>query len=299
MSAIAVGSVFGAAALVIASLGGIWVYLRRKRGDEWRNDESGKQLIWSDQHSPYRDEEDRDRLGSHSRGATLGGASEIVATDFEGAPVGATAASHPQSSRHQYEHGEGEDGSPTSTRVPMASVSGGWGRPSRRKGITLAVLGLGRQGTSHPNDRNGERFDILADDDERELDDLGLYNVGVQRNGSSGSGASSGRPKRRSGSGKTWTSVVGESITGSIKSAGAAVQRAVSGTAAPSAAGQGSPDWWERDMEFVDTQAQLLDENGGPSNEHAIDGHVSPPSYVPESAEYLQGPVSTSETRYT
>ncbi len=40
------------------------------------------------------------------------------------------------------------------------------------------------------------------------------------------------------------------------------------------------------------------DKNSGPSNEHAIDGHVSPPSYVPESTEYLQGTFSTSEMHY-
>src|SRR5260370_1774356 len=40
------------------------------------------------------------------------------------------------------------------------------------------------------------------------------------------------------------------------------------------------------------------DKNSGPSNEHAIDGHVSPPSYVPESAEYLQGTFITSEMHY-
>ena len=197
---------------------------------------------------------------------------------------------------HQLDDGrhagvDGEDDSPTSTRdrprhLPMASISGGWGQPSRRKSIAMAVLGLGRPDASHANDRNRQRFDILADEDEREFEDLGPYDASVRRNGSGRSGASAGRPK----SGRTWTSVVSQSITGSIKSAGAAVQRAVSGTPGPSATDQHIPDWWEKDMEFVDTQAQLLDENGGPSNEHAVDGRVGPP----EMFEHLQDGVSTS-----
>ena len=100
---------------------------------------------------------------------------------------------------------------------------------------------------SHANDWNRQWFDILADEDKCEFEDLGPYDASVWHNGSSRLGASAGRLK----SGRTWTSVMSQSITGSIKSVGAAVQCAISRTPGLSATGQHSLDWWEKDMEFV------------------------------------------------
>ncbi|KAF8340381.1 uncharacterized protein EI90DRAFT_3150780 [Cantharellus anzutake] len=295
--AITLGSIFGVCAFVAASLGGTCVYLRRNPS-VWRNDGGDGDFFWEIVPRPlYRDEEDGD---GGPRGQLTAGRAPTGAEIATTGNALAGDSTHRPAPLDDDEH-EGDQqpvDSPTSLqdgmrRLPMASVSGGWDRRSRRKSVAWAVLSLGRPQASHSNGRSDQRFDMLADEDERVFNDPEIYPVGVQRNGSGASGMSGSPPGRRTASGRTWTSVVGESIADGIKSAGAAMQRVVSGTAGPSGSGRDSRDWFEKDMEYVETHTQLLDENGRPSDGHAIDEIASP--YQPGVSRHL-GDGLTSHT---
>ena len=136
--------------------------------------------------------------------------------------------------------------------TPPVAVSG-W-EPVKRRNSAWAVLG---RGSKIPSNRNGKRFDILADEDVREFEDLGVYTgvkVNRQRSGNSEGSASAKGPNRRSSSGRSWTEVVNDGVS-SVRSVGIAIGRKVSGGGGGARANN---DWWEKDGPFLEDEARLL-----------------------------------------
>jgi hypothetical protein len=150
-------------------------------------------------------------------------------------------------------------------------VVGGWSHiPERKKSGAWAALGVGRSPLKRGVYRGPgaapaqARFDMLADEDEREFDfgNLGPYlgrRPGLSRNTtvtSNSSARSAGAAMvlpwfKRTASGRSWTDVMNDSVSG-VKALG----RSISGS------GVGQPatgsDWWGKHPEFLDAQAGLL-----------------------------------------
>lgn len=135
------------------------------------------------------------------------------------------------------------------------AVSGWSTAPERRtkKAAAWAVLSRGRS-KPIPHRSQGQRFDMLADEDERQFADLDATH-GPRRDGTTSSAGSyeTGRPwYRRTASGKrSWAEVVNSSMT-SVKSVGAAVTRQVSGGS------NAAPDWWAKTEGIHPDEARLL-----------------------------------------
>ncbi|KAF9510296.1 hypothetical protein BS47DRAFT_1348219 [Hydnum rufescens UP504] len=130
------------------------------------------------------------------------------------------------------DHGDGVVSSHLEDTLPVAAVSG-W-EPVKRRNSAWAVLG---RGTKIPTNRNGKRFDMLADEDEPEFEELGPTAT-----------------NRRSPSRRSWTDVVNDGVS-SVKSFGVAIGRKVSGGS------RTSPDWWEKDAQFLEDEARLLSDS--------------------------------------